>query len=269
MKMLYHNHKHKEQAVWGQTNKIIEDLNVFLEIECRVLIANESPAGYSHILFHSPSRQKELACQGTADSLTKDKLPDNNCLIFFMSSAGCNLAPSTIEVLGRRWYVFGIKRKPQNDIFLSGKEWQALFTWAKELSEVLNRPDSKISLSEIKNKMSPNIRSILCGDELFFLPTLSILCQGYLVAHGEGDFGISDDLLDKAKNNIDKTQKRDWWKPALGKEHKGDELLEELEVKDKDNVSIKGLIKAINDDDKAGIADKMGLASTDLKRILN
>ncbi len=48
------------------------------------------------------------------------------------------------------------------------------------------------------------------------LISLSILCQGYLTAHGAEGFEISDDELQKkALNNKVTTEMKNWWKPAM------------------------------------------------------
>ncbi|MFQ5686052.1 MAG: hypothetical protein ACE5GV_05270 [Candidatus Scalindua sp.] len=123
------------------------------------------------------------------------------------------------------------------------------------------------------------------------LIALSILCQGYLAANEEHlkeekkiiklPEGISISK-DKKGNTI----KRDWWKPALGEDYKGDELKNELKTEDKLNDAIECLIEIIRDKkvkkdgneivyfvngeatDIGGLTEKVNTAYGQLKNIL-
>lgn len=85
------------------------------------------------------------------------------------------------------------------------------------------------------------------------LIALSILCQGFLAAHGEKGFKILDDQLQqKAEKNKGTTELRSWWDPALkdiinGTGIKDSEILAELEMTGRDYGIVKKLIESIRD----------------------
>ena len=74
---------------------------------------------------------------------------------------------------------------------------------------------------------------------------LSILCQGYLAAHGEIGLPKGIFISDEKKKL---TLQQDWWKPVLGYELSGKELREEVKTMGKEATVITGedgLLKAI------------------------
>lgn len=81
------------------------------------------------------------------------------------------------------------------------------------------------------------------------LIALSILCQGYLAAHGgnglDGWKNLPENLrkIVQSKGNKKKTEERSWWKSALGDNYNAKDLNKELETvdKEKNQESIKSI----------------------------
>ena len=96
------------------------------------------------------------------------------------------------------------------------------------------------------------------------LIALSILCQGYLAAHGgnglKGWDGLLDDLKRAAKSNWPKV-KKDWWIPAFGTETDfkntgvGKDLMAMGKDCEKDKGAIKALFNAIQESNGKDFAD--------------
>lgn len=85
---------------------------------------------------------------------------------------------------------------------------------------------------------------------------LSILCQGYLAAHGKKDSLRGwEDVCNNLPHNLkgenfqlktkSKTEEKDWWEPALEADFNGEKLVKELKTMDKDKKAIECLIKII------------------------
>jgi hypothetical protein len=92
------------------------------------------------------------------------------------------------------------------------------------------------------------------------LIALLILCQGYLAAHGTISVlrdwkklweNVPEDVKDKdnphqlVRQKRDQTERKDWWKPALGADYKGSELKEELSISEGDKEDIGSLLQEI------------------------
>ena len=223
MKFLYSNHKYNDD-VWKQTNgkikTICNDNTYSLEITSPKDI--KSLANYTHIFFHSPQRQSKLTSQEKAVNLTENETPRNNSLIFFMSSDGCNFKPLLIKCNDIKWYIFGINRKLENNVLLTAEEWTEFFTWAANIGNQLQIANKELSISEIKNTMNSVIKSVLYANELCYIISLSILCQGYLAAHGgnglDGWENLPQNLRDTVQHNEKKNKtenKEDWWKSVI------------------------------------------------------
>lgn len=120
-----------------------------------------------------------------------------------------------------------------------------------EPSKINNEPIVDFAQNPTDDNLEKLRQFILSKIQKPHLIALSILCQGYLAAHGEERFKISDDKLqEKAENNKDTTELQNWWKPALGKNTEGKELYSELETVDENKKKdIKCLIKKIKVND--------------------
>lgn len=66
------------------------------------------------------------------------------------------------------------------------------------------------------------------------LIAISILCQGYLAAHGVDGFKV-EGFQEIVKKNKGMTETTGWWKPALEENLNGEKLIEELKAIDKDD----------------------------------
>lgn len=86
--------------------------------------------------------------------------------------------------------------------------------------------------NDFENRFSGFIEYSLLKKAKPHLIALYILCEGYLAAHDEGLSGWNDNLknLLKIEGAKDKTEKKDWWKPALGDDLQGKEIESELNV---------------------------------------
>lgn len=127
------------------------------------------------------------------------------------------------------------------------KIWKAISSSSligeEDAQDLINYAQEK---AEGKNPTNP--RCLLPPQHLTFLTSLAILCQGYLAAHWDkienidellpGWSSLSDDVKNKPKTNWDRV-KKDWWKPALGENMKGEELIKELKAFNKYDEFIK------------------------------
>lgn len=98
----------------------------------------------------------------------------------------------------------------------------------------------RLNWHNIKDEMSLNeIIKALTSPKNTHIIALSILCQGYLSAHGKIE-GLPDSLKKIAQENQSQVNQA-WWMPALGEELKGEELIKELEALNK--ITIFGKLK--------------------------
>lgn len=105
------------------------------------------------------------------------------------------------------------------------------------------------------------------------LIALSIICQGYLAAHGRKDILSGwDDVWKKLPNDLkdvgfqlktkSKTEEKGWWKPALGTNLDGKSLIEELEALDK-----AAEFKTLKENNDKSVLD--ALVSEDKRKLMN
>lgn len=236
MKLYYLNHG-VSATEWNNTDTAVCDTAKGLYEELKKWATGEpfAPQGFSHMLIHYPDYQDKF--------FKKENLSqciENNSVIFFMSSVGVSFQPFCHDYVCddakkevRIGYVFGIKKNGQHVIT---NEWESLFTWAKALYEALTKPDANITVEKIVEDMPTDIKALLCASKSYsHLIALSILCQGYLAAHGDDDSinklsdelkrGVQDlikglpDGLKKTvqtEDNKNKTKGKSWWTSALG-----------------------------------------------------
>jgi hypothetical protein len=141
----------------------------------------------------------------------------------------------------------------------------------KSLSALINEINKKGISEEVWKVLYPSNTHLVA---------LSILCHGYLAAHGETanlngwkevwedlPKNVKDDKCQLTKEKRDMTEERKWWYPALGKEYKSKYLKNELETVGEEKKDYK-IIKIIEDkkDEEENVFFENG-ETTDIHRL--
>jgi len=122
----------------------------------------------------------------------------------------------------------------------------------------LNHPVANFARSPSQDNFKKLRHFILYNMRNPYLIAFSILCQGYLAAHGQNDtlhgwecfwknlpIDLQDDKFQLKTRS--ETEGRRWWEPALGNNYSGKELENELFDSNKSGKKIKELIESIRD----------------------
>lgn len=164
------------------------------------------------------------------DPDTKDKALERRliipirkkCVIIFASSEGLKFAPSRQRYgndnVNFDYYVFGIKKRYRENVFLADKDWEALLSWAGQITE------SDKEIDTIIQEMPIRVRHLLVQPDRSYTRALYILCEGYIAAHGgkvaavhmEGWDKLPHELQTTAQAKRDCTERTNWWTDVLG-----------------------------------------------------
>lgn len=154
------------------------------------------------------------------------------CVIISLSSIGVSDPPIKQDVyinnMSMKFYGFGIKF-PAKQGFLNKEQWVSLLSWAAKITGKDIRKD------KIINEMPSNLREMFCYKPMANLIALSILCYGYLMAHGGDGLrnrekweqyyseSIASELKgDESKHHLkdrDYTETPAWWASIKDSEH--------------------------------------------------
>ena len=260
MKLIYHNHNSDSAPVEGNICSAINGLKNENQIDimkkpedsfniypkCPDIIWSDTDI----VLVHD---QDIITFIDDHEGVKIDSAPKEWSVIIAFNSAGVKHSPKKHAFNKNgfvcKFYSFGIH--PPQRTPLDVDEWKKVLLFAAELS------GQDKTIEQVINSIPKDIKHILCPPHsINHLIALSILCQGYLAAHDVEEFSVSDSgLQKKAVENQEKTEVKDWWKPALGEDYKGKALNEELEARDEEkkdaNKAINDLTNIISKDDNA------------------
>ncbi len=137
---------------------------------------------------------------------------------------------------------------------------------------------SKIEVCNVEWEKQKNDYEYAERQSFSHLIALSLLCQGFLVAHGKKDNlpgwasvwqNLSGDLKDDDYQLKTKsiTEGKDWWIPAFGNNYIGEDLKKVFNDSDKNCKKIQELINCIKDDENTYFKNEILITNNSQKEI--
>lgn len=166
----------------------------------------------------------------------------------------------------------GADREPRRSL----KELMMAIGKLSRCSNMKSNKNLKMHINKNCENIAENLIRESLKQSIPYLIALSILCQGYLAAHGgnglKGWDGLSFDLKEAAKLNWPNV-KNDWWEPVFGTETSFEKTgvyneLQAMGKECKDADAIKNLFKAIRKSNGNDFTGTVVTANACIKEIL-